>query len=50
VGFAGMATIERALTPDHQLSKALPFLALSIGIVLVGGSELGRRRHTTQAP
>lgn len=44
VGFAGMATIERALTPDHQLSKALPFLALSIGIVLVGGSELGRRR------
>jgi hypothetical protein len=48
VGFAGMATIERALTPDHQLTKALPFLALSIGIVLLAGRELGRPRPAAQ--
>jgi hypothetical protein len=50
VGFAGMATIERALTPDHQLSKALPFLALSIGIVAVAGRALGLRPKSPQAP
>jgi hypothetical protein len=50
VGFAGMATIERALTPDHQLSGALPFLALSIGIVILSGRELGRRPQGTQEP
>jgi membrane protease YdiL (CAAX protease family) len=50
VGFGGMATIERALTPDHQLTKALPFLALSIGIVAVAGRALARRPESPQAP
>jgi hypothetical protein len=41
MGLAGLATIERALTPDHQFTKAAPFLVFAIAILLVSGPRLG---------
>jgi hypothetical protein len=41
MGIAGLATVERALTPDHQLTKAAPFLALALLIMLRSGRQLG---------
>ena len=41
MGIAGLATVERALTPDHQLTKAAPFLALALLITLRSGRQLG---------
>jgi len=40
-GFSGLATIEHALTPFHQITKALPFVLPCVLIVLLGGSRLG---------
>ncbi|MBW2293377.1 MAG: CPBP family intramembrane metalloprotease [Deltaproteobacteria bacterium] len=47
MGIAGMATIERALTPDHQLTRALPFLAFAILILIVSGRQLGAQPVAT---
>lgn len=41
MGFSGFATIERALTPAHQITKALPFVLICVLILLVSGSRLG---------
>lgn len=40
IGIAGQATIEQALTAGHQFTKALPFLAFAILLVLWRGSKL----------
>jgi hypothetical protein len=40
VGISGLATIERALTPSHQVTKAPPFALLCVLILLVSGSRL----------
>lgn len=41
IGLAGQATIEQALTPGHQITKALPFLAFALLLVIWKGSMLG---------
>ena len=41
MGFSGFATIERALTPAHQISKALPFVLLCVLILKWSGPRLG---------
>jgi membrane protease YdiL (CAAX protease family) len=41
MGIAGAATIERALTPGHQITKALPFALLALLIWRIAGSRLG---------
>jgi len=43
MGFSGLATIERALTPSHQVTKMLPFAILCVLILLSSGSRLGLR-------
>lgn len=40
IGIAGQATIEQALTAGHQITKALPFLAFAILLVVWQGSNL----------
>jgi len=40
IGIAGQATIEQALTAGHQITKALPFLAFAILLVIWRGSRL----------
>ncbi|MBV7335888.1 CPBP family intramembrane metalloprotease [Chloroflexi bacterium TSY] len=40
IGIAGQATIQQALTPGHQITKALPFLAFAILLVIWQGSTL----------
>ncbi len=42
VGISGLTTIERALTPDAQLTRALPTLVLAAGLVAISGRQLGR--------
>lgn len=41
IGIAGQATIQQALTPGHQITKALPFLAFAILLVIWQGAMLG---------
>ena len=41
IGIAGQATIEQALTAGHQITKAIPFLAFAILLVIWQGSKLG---------
>jgi CAAX protease family protein len=43
MGFSGHATIEIALTPGHQITKALPFLAIAVVLIAISGRQLGRR-------
>jgi len=47
VGISGAASMELALSPYHQATKALPFAFLAVGIVLVAGKSLGLARHGT---
>jgi membrane protease YdiL (CAAX protease family) len=42
VGLAGKADMALALSPYHQITKALPFLVLCVVLVAVYGRELGR--------
>ncbi len=46
IGLSGVASMELALSPYHQITKALPFMLIATGIILVTGSELGRDRRT----
>jgi hypothetical protein len=39
-GIAGQATIDQALTPGHQITKALPFLVFAVLLVFWRGSKL----------
>ncbi len=41
MGISGAATINQALTPLHQFTKAVPFLILAALIVYVAGRQLG---------
>ena len=43
MGFSGQATIEVALTPGHQITKALPFLVIAVVLIVMSGRQLGRR-------
>jgi membrane protease YdiL (CAAX protease family) len=45
VGISGAASMEIALAPYHQATKALPFALLAVGIVLVAGKSLGLARR-----
>jgi membrane protease YdiL (CAAX protease family) len=47
MGFSGLATIERALTPYHQITKAIPFVILCILIIRLGGARLALREEHT---
>lgn len=42
VGLSGVATMETALTPDHQITKALPLALLAAAVVAHSGRGLGR--------
>ena len=42
VGISGLASITQALTPYHQITKAVPFAIAAIVIVLLAGRALGR--------
>ena len=41
MGFSGMVSIDQALTPYHQMTRAIPFLLLAVGIALASGKQLG---------
>jgi membrane protease YdiL (CAAX protease family) len=41
VGISGAASMELALSPYHQATKALPFALLAVAILLVAGRSLG---------
>lgn len=41
MGLSGAATITQALTPYHQITKALPFALLAAILFAIGGSKLG---------
>ena len=41
VGLSGAASIELVLSPYHQVTKALPFAVIALGILLVSGRQLG---------
>jgi len=41
-GLSGLANINTALTPYHQITKCLPFLILSIILIARSGHQLGR--------
>lgn len=43
-GISGAASMELALSPYHQATKALPFALLAVGILLVAGKSLGLSR------
>lgn len=42
VGLSGSAAIDLALTPEHQITKALPLLILAIILALLTRARLGR--------
>jgi hypothetical protein len=42
VGFSGVTVIERALTPDAQLTRAIPTLVFALMLILVGWRQQGR--------
>jgi hypothetical protein len=42
VGLSGLANLNTALTPYHQVTKCLPFLILSIVLIALSGRRLGR--------
>lgn len=44
VGLSGLASMERALSPYHQATKALPFAIVAGGILLMAGQKLGTSR------
>lgn len=41
MGISGLTTIEVALTPGHQITKAIPFVAIAIVIIVLTGRRLG---------
>jgi len=45
VGLSGLATMEIALSPYHQATKALPFALLAIAILALAGRRLGLPRE-----
>jgi hypothetical protein len=45
VGISGAASMELALSPYHQATKALPFALLAVGILFVAGKSLGVARR-----
>ena len=47
IGISGAATIDEALTPFHQITKAMPFAALAVLVVAVHGAELGAEQPST---
>jgi hypothetical protein len=49
MGLSGAANIERALTPSHQITKAVPFALLAIGIIWIAGRDLGLRSDRDRA-
>ena len=44
VGLSGVASMEIALSPYHQATKALPFAFIAFGIVFISGRRLGLAR------
>lgn len=49
VGLSGIATVDVALSPYHQITKAIPFLVLALALILKTGRNLGhtpRHSHT----
>ena len=49
-GLSGIANLNMALTPYHQVTRCLPFLILSIALIALSGRQLGRRTNRCQAP
>jgi membrane protease YdiL (CAAX protease family) len=45
-GISGIANLNTALTPYHQITQCLPFLILSIAIIALSGRRLGRASDT----
>jgi hypothetical protein len=41
MGISGFTTIEVALTPAHQMTKALPFTLIALGMIVLTGTRLG---------
>jgi membrane protease YdiL (CAAX protease family) len=41
VGLSGLASLELALSPYHQATKALPFALIALGIIAFAGRRLG---------
>jgi hypothetical protein len=42
IGFSGLATNHQALTPHHQITKAVPILLLGALVIGIAGRQLGR--------
>jgi hypothetical protein len=47
MGLSGVVTIEQALTPYHQITKALPFTLFVAMILWIAGRQLGLRPSPT---
>lgn len=45
VGLSGMAPMDLVLSPYHQATKALPFVLIAAGIIVVAGRQLGLGRR-----
>lgn len=48
VGLSGAASVEVALTPYHQITKALPLAVLALAIAFAAGPALGLERATAR--
>ena len=48
IGLSGAATIDVALTPLHQLTKAVPLAILAMAVCLLAGSSLGAIGSSTR--
>jgi len=46
MGIAGSVTIETALTPAHQITKALPLTLLAVALIAIGGKHLNSGTKT----
>jgi hypothetical protein len=47
IGFSGTAPIELVLSPYHQVTKALPFAVIALGILIMSGRQLAHSRVAT---
>ena len=45
VGLSGLANLNTALTPYHQITRSLPFLILAVILIALSGRQLGRETN-----
>ena len=48
IGLSGAASIVDALTPYHQITRAIPFTVIAIALVRFSGSNLNWKESTVK--